>query len=58
LSRVPDGRLTPRQSGRLTVDRNLTSTSTSWVDKIMETLKNERIEFVCVGYVERTYWQH
>jgi hypothetical protein len=26
---VPDGRLTPRQSGRLTVGRKLTSTSTS-----------------------------
>jgi hypothetical protein len=27
-SRVPDGRLTPRQTGRLTVARKLTSTST------------------------------
>jgi hypothetical protein len=26
-SRVPDGRLTPRQTGRLIVDRNVTSTS-------------------------------
>jgi hypothetical protein len=30
-SNVPDGRLTPRQTGRLTVDRKLTSTSTSVV---------------------------
>jgi hypothetical protein len=29
LSRVPDGRLTPGQTGRLTVGRKLTSTSTS-----------------------------
>jgi hypothetical protein len=28
-SKVPDGRLTPRQTGRLTVGRKLTSTSTS-----------------------------
>jgi hypothetical protein len=28
-SSVPDGRLTPRQTGRLTVGRKLTSTSTS-----------------------------
>jgi hypothetical protein len=24
------------------------------VDKIMETLRNRGIEFVCVGYIERT----
>jgi hypothetical protein len=30
-SRVSDGRLTPRQTGRLTVGRKLTSTSTSVV---------------------------
>jgi hypothetical protein len=30
-SRVPDGRLTPRQVGRLTVGRKLTSSSTSWI---------------------------
>jgi hypothetical protein len=29
-SRVPDGRLTPRQTGRLTVGSKLTSTSTSY----------------------------
>jgi hypothetical protein len=30
-SRVPDGRLTPKQTGRLTVGRKLTSTSVTGV---------------------------
>jgi hypothetical protein len=41
LSQVPDGRLTPRQTGRLTVGRKLTSTP-RYLEQISMTLVRER----------------